>query len=550
MASPDLSESDRKLPSESPQTPSPPPIPLMRRRTASTRKCALLALTLLSPLAPGAWAQSLLTGTVLDSGGQPVSGVNIDVLGINGGADPIVANDGTDLNGMFSVTVTPPGTYEVIFFPPAPPVTTSLNLSLPSVVIATTTNLGNVSLEPGVAISATLLDLGGLPLPGVNIDIRVKSTGQDLLLTGDATDLNGIFRLAAPLEQIEVRMNTSPLGTSIAPHSVDLNPTADVDLGDIQLKPGFVVTAIVRDAGNIPIANADYDARDVYTGKKLYTPGDNTNATGFVDFVVPAGVYDFDVCPPPGKISVSDLQADISIAGNHSFGLVILPNGVLMTGTTFSHLGVPTANVDVDVNVSGTGVEIPLCSDNSDASGAYSVIVPPGGNYEVIFNPQYSDPLGLDVHNPVSVGGNTVLNSSLPAQVFYTSTGSGTPGTGGLIPELTAIGGTPRLGNSNYALRVANARGGSKVIVNIGLGACPSLQGWQSDFSTARVRAIVLLMPGAPGTAGTGFGEIPIPLPDNPNFVGLSIYAAARVIDPLAVGGIASTPELCTAIAP
>lgn len=510
----------------------------------------LLTALLASPFASALLAQGSLSGVLVDSMGVPVPNANIDVLGIDGGPDPTVANDGTNASGVFNVSVDPVGTYEVRFKPPVPPTTTHLILSLPAVVVGATTNVGTVALQPGVELRATVLSPGGAPQAGVNLDVRVQATGEDLLLQGDFTDALGQFRLAVPLEPFELRLDTTPVGTTVAPLGIDLSPTADLDLGDVQLEVGYLVTAIVRNSSGVGVANANYDARDSYSGEKLYTPGDNSNATGFVDFVVPAGTYDFDVCPPPGVILVADLQTDVAVSSNMSFGVVTLQNGVLISGTTFSHLAVPMANVDLDVEVSGTGVMIPLCRDNSDATGAYQVIVPPGANYRVTFDPPYSDPLGIEVHDPVFVPGNTVLHSSLPSLPFYSNSGSGTPGTGGLTPDLIATGGTPRLGNSNYSLAVTNARGGSKVLVSIGLGACPASVGWHTDFATRQERFVVLYLSGTPGVAGAGYGELSIPIPSNPGFLGQSIYATARVLDPLAVGGMAWTPDFCTPVAP
>ncbi|MFT7487141.1 MAG: hypothetical protein ACI9F9_003000 [Candidatus Paceibacteria bacterium] len=358
--------------------------------------------------------QAFLTGTVVDPMGMPVPNVNIDVLGIDGNDDPTVVNGGTAMDGTFNVLVDPEGTYEVRFFAPPPPVSTLLNLSLPSVLITGTTNLGTVVLEAGVAMSGTVLDPGGSPLGGVNLDILYAATGVELLITGDTTNGSGVFTLAVPTQLIDVLMDTTPVGTSIAPHSFQAESQVDFDLGNIQLEPGFLVTAIVRDASSSPIQNADYDVYESLTDRKLYTPGDNTNSSGFVDFVVPAGTYNFDVCPPPGVLVVADQQRDIAIGSNHTFGVVVLQPGVLLSGTTFSHLGVATPFVDVDVNIASSGVGIPLCADNSDASGAFGVVVPAGATYEVIFDPPYAVPLGLDVHNPVVINSNTVLNSNLP----------------------------------------------------------------------------------------------------------------------------------------
>ena len=64
-----------------------------------------------------------------------------------------------------------------------------------------------------------------------------------------------------------------------------------------------------------PVQNADFDVVDVVTDLELFTPGDNTDASGFFDFVVPAGLFNFEVCPPAGALLVGAELENVTITG-------------------------------------------------------------------------------------------------------------------------------------------------------------------------------------------------------------------------------------------
>ena len=99
-------------------------------RKAPAWLCSLL---LLGPLA--APRAEVISGRVVDSLGNGVAGVNIDVLNFGSGGDPDVFNDGTDANGFFTTTVSEAGIFHVYFKPPPPPTTTHLVLEEPDVVV-------------------------------------------------------------------------------------------------------------------------------------------------------------------------------------------------------------------------------------------------------------------------------------------------------------------------------------------------------------------------------------------------------------------------------
>ena len=114
------------------------------------------------------------------------------------------------------------------------------------------------------------------------------------------------------------------------------------------------------------------------TEADLYTPSDNTDDTGFVDVIVPAGTFDFEVCPafPDGLVATT--VKDVVVSSNLHLGVITLQNGVVLSGTVQNGSGAPLGNIDVDVRHSGSGVAVTLCSDNTAANGTYAVLVPTG----------------------------------------------------------------------------------------------------------------------------------------------------------------------------
>ena len=398
-----------------------------------------LPLLLLAALASTHLAQAgVITGQVLDSLGNGVAGVNIAVVGSGG---PIITNGGTNAGGFFTATITPDGVYDLYFEPPPPPLTTHRVKVLTAVNVAGTVNLGNVTLPPGVALTGrTVRAVGLTPVQGVNLDVVVD--GADLPLVGDTTDALGQFSIAVPKGVIELRFKTD--GTALpllAPHKLDVALSGPKNLGDVLLQPGFVLSAIVRRlSNNAAVVNADIDVMDSVSGFKLFTPGDNTDAAGFVDVVVPAGTYDVEIGPQfADKLVATTLLAQV-VTANKFLGTVLLQSGVVLSGNVKDSNGIPHALVDVDMKNSVTLAKVTLVGDNTDANGNYAVVVPTG-TFDVKFTPPHTLPLGTQTIPSVVITGDKTLNGTLPAcvLVYCTAKPSSVPGcVPSIVPPCTA----------------------------------------------------------------------------------------------------------------
>ncbi len=353
-----------------------------------------------------------LDGRCVNHLGQGVAGVNIDAKNLGGGGDPTLLNDGTDANGFFHVTI-PAGNYRIIFNPPAPPASTDLITTVEPVAVAGTFNMGNVSLTHGVSVSGQLRNPSAVGVPGVNIDV-IDSNGDNIDLLNDTSDATGNFNLAVPLGPIELRFDTTGVsGQTLAPKKMDLNLSNNTSLGTVNLAQGFLLSAIVRGPGSIPIADCDLDVHESGSGIELYTPSDNSNASGFVDTLIPAGNFTFEFCPPFAQGLVAGLVGPQTVSGTTNLGIVNLVSGVVLSGTIRDYLNTPVVGADVDISLSSTGAKVPTCADNSGAGGAYQIIVPTG-TFTVRFSPPNGSPLGSDFDYNVVISGNTVRNGVLP----------------------------------------------------------------------------------------------------------------------------------------
>jgi hypothetical protein len=484
----------------------------------------------------------IITGQVVDSNGFGVANVNINAKNNGGGGDPTLFNDGTDVNGFFTTTI-PAGNYDIIFLPPAPPTTTHLVETVENVTVVGTKDMGTIVLPPGVSVSGSVVNTSNVGIAGVNLDVY-DSTSKEILTTlNDMTGALGEFSVAVPASPIELRFDatTVPLGT-YASKLLELSLGANSSVGNVQLAPGLHVTGTVQDSNNQPKSGVDLDFSDSTTGTKQYTPGDNSDASGGFDVVVAAGTYDIEFCPPAGQLLVGALIDDRVVAGATDLGSTTLQNGVVMTGTIKGYDNSIQVNADVDVVVAGTSTMVVTCSDNTNGSGVYSVVVPTG-NFDVTFRPaDYTGPYGADLHSNVAVGGTTVLNGTLPSCPFPTNFGMGIPGTGGFVPHLATSGGAPRAGNADFAFELSNGKGGGTALLFLSLGqlSVPVLGGTlYVDIVTPGIwEGFVVILGGAPGVGGAGSASFlsPAPLSD---LVGFTVYGQIGVLDTAAVKRIA-----------
>ena len=239
------------------------------------------------------------------------------------------------------------------------------------------------------------------------------------------------------------------------------------DLGDVVLQRGFSINATLLLPGGLPAVNVDSDTRDALTGETVWTPGDNSDATGTFHVVLPVGSYDFVVCPKVATGLLAQEFQGVPIVGDFFGGTHTLQPGVLVTGTVLDVLGQPLKNIDVDLLDPLTGAEVPLCGDNTNVAGQYSIIAPPG-TYDLAFTPPHDQFFGSSLEAGVVVSIPVTVNGVLPDCPPPMPYGTGLAGAGGIVPELSTEGGSSRLGNDEFALDISDAVGGASAWLVLG----------------------------------------------------------------------------------
>ncbi len=478
----------------------------------------------------------IITGRVLDAAGQPISGCNIDMIDEVTGTNMTIGNDGTNALGIFSIVV-PTGLYQVTVIPPQPPVTVSLIEELNDVVVVITQDLGDIHLAPGGLLSGTILLPNGLPAVGVNLDVEMPD-GSEYIPAFDGTDLLGNFAVVAPQGEVFLQIRPENLTTTLlAPEQFALtNLGAAHDFGTINLRPGFWTSLTVLNSQNAPVFNADLDVTDLTTTLRLYTPSDNTDASGFVDVVLPPGSFEIEVEPRFLDRLVGTLISPVSVSMNMDLGVVNLDPGVVLSGTVTDTLGQPLFNVDLDAFNEGTGNEIALGADNTNPNGQYAVVVPTG-TLTLIYTPSPAGAQVPLVESGVVVSGDLVHNVQLAECNCGTVRGVGTAGAGGHTPRLTTTAACPTLGDTSWGVTLTQGLGGALAVVRAGLDAGPSAGIGQVTGSLLLGPPVIIQLSGTPGTPGVGTASLNLPLQDDPSMAGMTLRARAVVFDSSARGG-------------
>ncbi len=110
--------------------------------------------------------------------------------------------------------------------------------------------------------------------------------------------------------------------------------------------------------------------------------------------------------------------------------------------------------------------------------------------------------------------------------------GTGTAGSGGVIPQVTALA-PPIVGNTGFTVGVTNALGGAQAILIIDKNNSGATATIPDTASLARVTTTL---------SGNGYGSVSLTIPNDPALIGVPLYGRWYILDPAAVGGIATSP--------
>lgn len=515
----------------------------------------VFSMAVLSALVGASAQAGVITGRLVDSQGQPVPNATFQLDlrggggGGGGGGSVIASGAFTDANGYFTTTVTPNGDYRLTAYPQPPPAKPVVVTLFDGITVGVTpNNVGSLVLPVGTTFSGRVVNGLGTPLVGVSLGYLTSSSSQSGEFTNPDTDSSGHFTVAVPYGPCTITYKPGPVpyygGPGTAPTTSSQDFTGPVNAGDVVLPPGFTLSGSVVDSSGAPVEDAEVHVVDRATGQALYTPENRTGLTGAYSVLVPTGTFDVQILPRSNDGLVSATIPNKTVTGPMFLGTTTLADGRQLKGKARNQNGTGLAGVSLFVVDATTQQVVPLTDNVTTAGGNYKVFVPTG-TFHVTFSPPIDQPLGSSTVANVVVSGNTTQDATLPDAPFFTNVGTGVAGTGGLVPQIVATGGAPRVGNLAYAFECSNALGGSPGMIETWVGTPPTFPG----VSVLMQRSLVRLE-GAAGVAGDGRVRVPFGIPNTSTLVGQEIRARFVIRDRASPHARSLTNELRATIAP
>lgn len=362
--------------------------------------------TLNAPLQTG----NLLSGYVRDPAGVGIPDIDLQVVDRDTGQPVLTPGDDTDATGFYDVVV-PSSEFDLEWRSVAVGGLPWIPVEMRQEILTDT--VIDVDMVIGMFVSGTVRDEAGLPVAGVNLDFIDTATGVKLDTPGDNTTVAGTYQVQVPVGTYEVIAKPQLADRLAAGHIPLLDVPADLTGVDLTLAPGVLVSGRVTASGGGGVANADIDMETAVGGEPVVIPFDVTDVLGDYAVVVPPGTYHVTISPPTGSPLAPHVTPSFAATGDVVLN-VTLVNGVTLSGVVVGPGGVPQVGVDLDLELAGTGISVPIANDLTGVGGAYSLLVEPG-TYDVEVEPSPALGLVAERLTSVPVAGATVRNFSLAA---------------------------------------------------------------------------------------------------------------------------------------
>lgn len=184
----------------------------------------------------------VLSGRVVDSVGQPVAGVDLDVVELETDEDLELSGDNTDALGRFQITILTTAV-EVQF--------ETANLGGPTLApqamelqSATDLDLGDVALDPGFQVSGSVVGIDDEPVVGADLDVFVTGTQTRVFTPQDDSGPGGVFGIVLAAGTYDIRVDP-PFGAGVLTgffEGVDI--AGDTNIGALSLGAGELALPI------------------------------------------------------------------------------------------------------------------------------------------------------------------------------------------------------------------------------------------------------------------------------------------------------------------
>lgn len=272
-----------------------------------------------------------ISGTVLrsDTGG-PAIGVDLDFDDLTTGEKIFTPNDSTGLDGTYSVAV-PIGIYQVTYDGPEPQLPSDPPQLGHGLVEEVTVDgsgdftLPSITLGPGFLVEGEILDPFGDGIPGVDLDFLLPGTDDKIFTKADNTDARGRYATVVPAGTYDIQFNP-PAGSTMSPKVRAGIVIPGTIPGTDFLDEGVILSGVVRDADGNALRAIDLDLDVSATLLPQATAWDETDATGWYQTRIPAGVYNVSYRPTVNSLVEIATSTAVTVATNTTLPDVILPH--------------------------------------------------------------------------------------------------------------------------------------------------------------------------------------------------------------------------------
>lgn len=387
---------------------------------------------------------SAVSGTILDSSGNPVINVNINVFDTNTQASVVLAHDATDSNGMYSVVV-PAGTYTIEYEPPK--CTAFAGGAFAPMSVSADTTMPTVNLSSGVLVKGFVTNMADVPVLDVNTDYFTLA-GAEVVAVDDHTDAAGAFStylvpgtysiIYSPPEGLRLA------GVKTGGISMVANPTT---VPTVKLPSGFFVSGRAVTSGGVPVQYVRLTFSTAGTNTQVYVAHNATDSAGTFSIVSVLGTYDVVFTPPAGSGLVAVTRTGVVVGADTVLSDTVLPYPAPTVTSTSPGTGLVAGGQTVTVN--GTGFRanaglafggVPanvvslssatiMATTTAHPAGTVNVAVTNSDGQSATLVGAYSFvepaiPIALSVARS---GGDIILTWTSTGQSSYTVFGAGTP---------------------------------------------------------------------------------------------------------------------------
>lgn len=301
----------------------------------------------------------LVSGTILRTvGGTPVTGLDIDYIDVATGTELWTPNDSTNSLGAFS-TVVPAGTLDIELCPTLASRLVAKGLRQ---TVSAATNLGTITLDPGVLLSGVVRDFAGVAVANADIDVNVNGVGK-VLTCNDNTSATGAYTVVVPTGTLRVYFNPPSyavgLGRDLEKNFVvsgdtvldGVLPACDpaTNYGNGLAGTGGIVPRLRMGPGVPSLGNKDFhfmltNARGGSTGFLIvgFAPASNPILGGTVlvspqnAFIVPIALGGTPGAAGAGTLDM-DAQLSPALIGVNFFAQFFVRDSLAVQGWSFSN---------------------------------------------------------------------------------------------------------------------------------------------------------------------------------------------------------------------